>query len=165
MSSRLCGANGQSLEVGIVCKTLQIDLNQLMYQLVLLLCEGGEGGGCDDVRGGGCEGRRGEYNDKSGNIERSVALTTDGTAAGFCSRSALTIWKTSTTPSVLQHSITVEVAQYTPVRLMLSLQGTKVSTNEHQPVCVQHSVYRTLGTRKMCSLGADTYQGLYIKHS
>ena len=44
-----------------------------------------------------------------------------GTAPGFCVRRALTTWNTSTTPSVLQRSITVAMAQNMPLRVTVSL--------------------------------------------
>ena len=43
------------------------------------------------------------------------------TAPGFWMRSALTIWNTSTIPSVLQHSMVLSRAQNTPHRLTVSL--------------------------------------------
>ena len=53
-----------------------------------------------------------------------VVLTTVGTAPGFCTRSALTTWKTSTTPSVLHLSMVVAMAQNIPDLLTVSLHTT-----------------------------------------
>ncbi len=50
-------------------------------------------------------------------------LTTEVTAPGFCTLRALTIWKTSTTPSVLHFSMVVAMAQNIPVRPTVSLHG------------------------------------------
>ena len=55
----------------------------------------------------------------------SVLRTTVSTAPGFCTLRALTTWKTSTTPSILQHSMVVAMAQNIPERLTVSLQKGK----------------------------------------
>ena len=60
-----------------------------------------------------------------------VVLTTVGTAPGFCTRSALTTWKTSTTPSVLHLSMVVAMAQNIPDLLTVSLHTTTTHTNMH----------------------------------
>ena len=59
------------------------------------------------------------------------------TAPGFCTLRAFTTWNTSTTPSVLQRSMVVAMAQNMPLRLTVSLQGrhslTHTSTHSHPP--------------------------------
>ena len=53
--------------------------------------------------------------------KHACELTTVGTAPGFWTRSAFTTWKTSTTPSVLQRSMTVAMAQNMPLLVTVSL--------------------------------------------
>ena len=51
-----------------------------------------------------------------------AGLTTVGTAPGLWTLRALTTWNTSTTPSVLQRSMVVIIAQYIPDRVAVSLR-------------------------------------------
>ena len=57
-------------------------------------------------------------------------LTTVRTAPGFCTRRAFTTWNTSTTPSDLQRSIVVAMAQNMPERLTVSLTRKKETERE-----------------------------------
>ena len=71
-----------------------------------------------------------------------------GTAPGFCARSALTTWNTSTTPSVLQRSITVAMAQNMPLRVTVSLHAmikvsiTPTFTHTPPPLPSSPAVYK-----------------------
>ena len=55
-------------------------------------------------------------------IDDTKELTRVGTAPGFWTRSALTTWKTSTTPSVLHRSMMVAIAQNIPLLVTVSLE-------------------------------------------
>ena len=58
--------------------------------------------------------------------------TTESTAPGLCILRALTTWNTSTTPSVLQRSMVVAMAQNIPLRLTVSLHVEIVVTLMYQ---------------------------------
>ena len=62
------------------------------------------------------------------------ALTTLRMAPGFCTLRAFTTWKMSTTPSVLQRSMVVAMAQNIPERLTVSLQWRKTKIADGQLV-------------------------------
>ena len=59
-------------------------------------------------------------------IDDTKELTRVGTAPGFWTRSALTTWKTSTTPSVLHRSMMVAMAQNIPLLVTVSLEKIAV---------------------------------------
>ena len=70
-----------------------------------------------------------------------ILFTSVDTAPGLFILIFLTVWNTSTTPSVLHCSIALLTAQYTPERLTVSLKSSKNNNNNSNNNYVSMYVY------------------------